>query len=473
MFNKSKKAGREQKKGMSAASEARINAGREKFDEITQKVLHSVMSLSSLDLNLKDKAGRIETISTATMVSAKELTHTADMTKKITAEVTAAHDSLTKSIAQISANTENILRGTKETETSLNEMKSLSETARQNSETMKADMEKLADIILRMRTAIGEITGISSQTNLLSLNASIEAARAGEAGRGFAVVAEEIRKLAEQTNALTAEMDIFVKEIDEATAKSSESVEGTVSSLQAIGEQVVGSVEISAHNKDMIVETVDEIGNVAAVSEEINSSMQEVDSSMEVISEEMFKVSGDAERLERISSSMKEVIEPIMAVENELDETAERIGSLVLDPFYRMDNATFIQTIQNAITAHKAWYETLKKIVEAKEAAPLQTDDHKCGFGHFYYAITPQNKEILNIWQAIAGKHHAFHQLGHVALDALNQSNQQMAEEQITKAELLSKELIGDFTQIIEVTERLTSEDKNVFEAGNNESFTK
>ena len=70
------------------------------------------------------------------------------------------------------------------------------------------------DSVQRIYEATTFIASIAEETNLLSLNASIEAARAGESGRGFAVVADQIKKLAEQSNQSSAEIEEITRHLD-------------------------------------------------------------------------------------------------------------------------------------------------------------------------------------------------------------------------------------------------------------------
>jgi methyl-accepting chemotaxis protein len=89
----------------------------------------------------------------------------------------------------------------------------LSEIMTQSSD----EIEKLSCETKNIVSILDVIKGVSSQTNLLALNAAIEAARAGEQGRGFAVVADEVRQLAQRTQDATLEIETMIDNLESGT----------------------------------------------------------------------------------------------------------------------------------------------------------------------------------------------------------------------------------------------------------------
>ena len=77
-----------------------------------------------------------------------------------------------------------------------------------------------------MQTNISGVRDIARQTNLLALNASIEAARAGDAGAGFAVVAAEVKRLAQGSDRLAAQVGENVEVLRAAIRQSMDSLVG-------------------------------------------------------------------------------------------------------------------------------------------------------------------------------------------------------------------------------------------------------
>ncbi|MCX4327053.1 MAG: methyl-accepting chemotaxis protein [Lachnospiraceae bacterium] len=98
--------------------------------------------------------------------------------------------------------------------------------------------EKTSDAIRQAQAVeqINELThnirDISSQINLLSLNASIEAARAGDAGHGFAVVASEIGTLAGQTQETVQSIQTIIPEVNGAVENMKECLDNMMEFLE-------------------------------------------------------------------------------------------------------------------------------------------------------------------------------------------------------------------------------------------------
>lgn len=171
----------------------------------------------------------------------------------------------------------------------------------ENAEVISRNAQLTMNLLKQKSIEINQITtkiaAIAKQTNLLSLNASIESVRAGEYGKGFSVVAESIGKLASESQELTKNINVIVKELDEQADFTVAAVNSLSSVSEEQGEliqnvnqdfeiiyenmnQIVGSIDnINIKIDDIVVSNgaiVDSINDISAVSEESNASTQEV-----------------------------------------------------------------------------------------------------------------------------------------------------------------------------------------------------
>ena len=442
----------------------RLLNGRTAFEGILTKTMTSAMNISNLDLQVSDRVEELEGLSDSLLSSASDLNHISAEAAMVTKQVAVAHDLLAQSITEISGNTMDCLQAIENSEENVLSIERLSKDAESDSKKMQSDMSALLAVIEQMQAVIGSINAISGQTNLLALNASIEAARAGEAGKGFAVVADEIRQLADETRALTSNMSEFVTNIRNASQQSAESVETTVTALHQINENLTVIVDGNIENRKRLQGINESLTNIAATSEEISSSMNEVENQAMQLDEKVSQVTTDVGVLKEVSASVGNVVKPMITIEECLKDTNRELGKMALDAFYMPSNRVFIESVGNAIDAHRSWLLKLENMIDAGKPEPLQTNDHRCAFGHFYYAVQPKNPEILAVWKEIRDQHKDFHANGEKAIAALKNGNADNARGYLKHSEEISKKLLKDFEVLVEIAEKLEKEQIRIFE---------
>ena len=414
----------------------RLVRSREQFVELLEKNVKAVMQISSLDLTMQHETDKILAISNNVEQATQSLFGSSGSSNN-------QQEELTNTIVGVSEEVAEVYKKIEDCQRELTGIRDLSSQTIQISSEMQTDMDNLLDVINRMSEVIAGIDSISLQTNLLSLNASIEAARAGSAGRGFAVVAAEIRGLAAKTHELNGNMGTFVEEIKSASQKSASSAKETVNALGMMTEKIGTIWSLNDESQNHVSKVNDSMGSITAVSEEISSSMAEM--------EHQLRDSTDFMR--SVSQELKTATEPVVEIEKTLDDSVKQMGVMSEDSFFRLKNSEFAKHIHNAITAHKTWLKTLENIAKKRSIMPLQLDSTKCGFGHFYYAMTPNTPEIRPIWNALGDKHKRFHKYGGEVIQALNNADYPMAEQLCAEAKDFSRELISDMEQILKIAE--------------------
>jgi methyl-accepting chemotaxis protein len=198
--------------------------------------LQFVNDVKSVVQNVAESAQSMET-------TAQSLQAAAQSADRQSATVSAAAEQLSASVNEISRQI-----------TESNRIVGVSVGAAKKSETMVSQLVSAAQ-------KVGEVTGIindiASQTNLLALNATIEAARAGEAGKGFAVVASEVKSLANQTAKATEEIQQQIKDIQDSSQTTADSIREIVQIISQVNEistSISSAVEEqSAATKDVSI----------------------------------------------------------------------------------------------------------------------------------------------------------------------------------------------------------------------------
>lgn len=172
--------------------------------------------------------------------------------------------------------------------------KEMGQTAQESMEHTNTKVKEILDVLNesieesrsvdQVNSLTHDILAISSQTNLIALNASIEAARAGEAGRGFAVVADEIRQLA----ASSSETASRIQEINAAVTHAVYNLSGNAQNLvnyieESILKEFLSFVASGRQYQDdaaYIRQAMDEFNSNAG---HLNTSMTEIAESIEAI----------------------------------------------------------------------------------------------------------------------------------------------------------------------------------------------
>lgn len=315
----------------------------EKMKELTQSLGSIVGKIRNSSDTMSSNSYELNDTSSQTLAANNEIS-------KAVEDVAEGSTGMAASISKINENLLEMSNETKDINASVDEIKNQTVAVQDSSKIMNDKIKSMQDSSHKMDEGISAISKrietvnttvdkvsnivsvieeISSETNLLSLNASIEAARAGDAGKGFAVVAQEIRVLSDNTNtelenikqiisSLVEECRYCVQAsgtIVEDNAKQKEEIKAVLDEFGSLDEQIQKTAEKADEIEELVTAMIelndditkssnsltDVIAANAAATEEMNANIEELNAMMHGVSEM-------AEHMNNESDGLKEAL---------------------------------------------------------------------------------------------------------------------------------------------------------------------
>lgn len=224
-----------------------------------------------------------------------------------------------------------MLKSGREVDNSLKDLYNSNEGVLDAIERIRKQTSETDISVEKIKEAVNLIASIAEETNLLSLNASIEAARAGESGKGFAVVAVEISKLADQSNAASADIEKMIMNLGENSGKTISTMETVqdainrqsedMNNTRKIFEKVKGCIKSVAEGVTNIREATERLeGETSCIADDINNLNLQAETNMQNI-EETLKAGEDVLKIVKDVSKMSMTVS---TAANDMSDSVER-----------------------------------------------------------------------------------------------------------------------------------------------------
>lgn len=300
--------------------------------EINQNVQKLLEASSLLGTAADNTNGTMNKVRTAVNRIVENSTEQAENSKSTSEHMRLMGDNITETSAEVEALNSNAAfmheSSEKAAETLANLQRINGEVERIIGE-VQEQTNRTNDSVQQIYKATAFIASIAEETDLLSLNASIEAARAGENGKGFAVVAEQIKKLSEQSNQSSSEIEETAMMLSEDSQKAVEimqkmqeiimSQSESMQDTQKVVEEVVVQIANSMQSIQQIKETTEHLANVR------NEVLQAVETLSNIAQDSVSGTKKTYEDTEEVVDTFKQVY---MSAE-QLREIADQLAGSV------------------------------------------------------------------------------------------------------------------------------------------------